>query len=168
MNNPDKPTFFGHGNNYHTTIDLTFINEAASRRDVVREWTVDRSWAMTSDHAAIRWIFDPSTPPVEASPHLRRNFKDAHALAFMETFWAKLDATIDVFEPLKRGNGALQDEIEAAAVAFSNCIESAVHETIPLCRREDTLELRSGGIQRALRETGGSGGATEEEQRGTA
>lgn len=135
MNNPDEPTFFGHRDDYHTTIDLTFINEAASEGDIVREWIVDRSWSVTSDHAAIRWIFDPNTPPVDTSPHLRRNFKDAQAPAFMEAFRAKLDAVVDVFDPLSKGNETLPEELERAAVAFSDCLEAAVNETVPLRRR---------------------------------
>lgn len=135
MNEPDEPTFFGHRDNYHTTIDLTFLNQAASEGDAVREWTVDRSWSTTSDHAAIRWIFDPSTPSVDTSPHLRRNFKDTQAPAFMETFRGKMDATANVFEPLKRGSETLPEEIERAAVAFSNCLEATVNETVPLRRR---------------------------------
>lgn len=127
----DEPTYFGHNNSVRSTIDLTFTNRVAEERDVVREWLPDPFWSCTSDHAAIRWIVDQGATPVDTNSQLRFNFKKADIPLFKQVFAREIRASPKIFEHLSL---TASEEVieEAAAKRFTECLETATTEAVPV------------------------------------
>lgn len=139
-NSHGVPTYHSHDGRSISTLDLTFSNAQALTEDLVKEWALDKSLCPHSDHTAQRWFIDQGAAEIQNPTTAQYNFKDGDKGAFQRELRKALDG--DLGNPIRvlvqASNGELPEpttaQLDQAAEAFENVLQSAARATIP-CRR---------------------------------
>ncbi|KAJ3818462.1 Endonuclease/exonuclease/phosphatase, partial [Lentinula raphanica] len=126
VNKKGDPTHFPHDTDKHpSVIDLTWTNVRASEIDATREWAIDHELATGSDHAGIRWLYDPGQGQIENPLGVKYNMKSVKPSEWIEAFDEEIGRRAGHLEPVCRNEEATERQLDEAVEAFTEAMQAA-------------------------------------------
>ncbi|KAE9392422.1 hypothetical protein BT96DRAFT_1000371 [Gymnopus androsaceus JB14] len=134
LNKKGTPTHFPHAIEKHpSVIDLTWSNVHATWNDTTCEWAINPNLSVGSNHVDIRWKLDSGLEEINNPLGMKYNMKDVLPKDWKDKFNEEIEKQMDMLQPLLHiGPAMTNDDLDAAANAFSDTMQAATAKVAPV------------------------------------
>ena len=114
-----------------SVIDLSFSNEPARASNAIKDWTINPSFALDSDHNAITFTIDYGISVIENPLDIKFCLNKTDPSKWLEVFEGELRRERRTLDALRGPGDIPNDQLDVYADTITGCMQKAIERSAP-------------------------------------